>query len=396
MTLESVAGRVRLRRSRQRRAETGHLWIYEGEIEGVEGTPNAGDIVDVLSARGEFIGRGFFNPRSKIRARILTHRDEPLDRDFMARRIERAVALRRRVVTDTTAYRVVFGDGDRLSGLIVDRYGDVLVLQSLSAGIDARQGQLVELLLEHTGAAAVYERNDSRSRTLEGLPLRQGFVRGVAPPQIEIREGRARFLVDLARGQKTGWFCDQRENRLAAGALARGAEVLDVFCHTGGFGLHALIAGATSVLGIDGSTDALALARANAALNEVGDRADYREANAFDELRRLDAAGRRFDLVVLDPPAFARSKDAVAGALAGYKDINLSALGLVRPDGFLVSCSCTWHVDESMLWSAILDAARDAGRELRLLELRSQARDHPMLASMPETRYLKCFIMQVF
>jgi 23S rRNA (cytosine1962-C5)-methyltransferase len=327
---------------------------------------------------------------------VLTHQDEPIDRAFLARRIAGAVALRRRIVADATAYRVVFGDGDRLSGLIVDRYGDVLVLQSLSAGIDARQELLVDLLLDQTGAAAVYERNDGRARGLEGLPLRRGFVRGTAPTAIEIHEGVARFLVDIARGQKTGWFCDQRENRLAAGALARGAEVLDAFCHTGGFGVHALVGGAVSVLGIDGSADALAIAHANTALNGFAGRGDYRGADAFEELRRLYAQGRQFDLVVLDPPAFARSKDAVAGALAGYKDINLSALGLVRPDGFLVSCSCTWRVDEAMLWSAILDAARDARRELRLVEFRSQARDHPMLASMPETRYLKCFIMQVF
>jgi 23S rRNA (cytosine1962-C5)-methyltransferase len=394
-TVARVAGRVRLRRNRQRRAESGHHWIYEGEIDAVLGSPGAGDVVDVLSARGQFIGRGFFNPHSKIRARVLTHRDELLDRAFFARRIQSAVALRRRVVADATAYRVVFGDGDRLSGLIVDRYGDLLVLQSLSAGIDARQAELVEVLIEHTGATAAYERNDGRTRGLEGLSMRRGRVYGAAPTQVEIREGRARFLVDVERGQKTGWFCDQRENRLAAGSLAGGAEVLDVFCHTGGFGIHALAGGATSVLGIDGSGDAVAAARANAALNGFEGRAEYREADAFDELRRLYAQGRQFDMVILDPPAFARSKEAVGQALAGYKDINLSALGLVRPDGFLVSCSCTWHVDESMLWSAILEAARDARRELRLIEFRSQARDHPMLASMPETRYLKCFIIQV-
>jgi 23S rRNA (cytosine1962-C5)-methyltransferase len=202
--------------------------------------------------------------------------------------------------------------------------------------------------------------------------------------------------VDIARGQKTGWFCDQRENRLAAGALARGGHVLDAFCHTGAFGIHAALAGAASVTALDESADAIAAARANAERNGVAARFEFRAADAFDDLRRIHAAGRRYDLVILDPPAFARTKDAVPRAVAGYKEINLRAMKLLSPEGLLVSCSCSWHVDEGMFWPTVLDASQDAGRELRLIEFRSQARDHPMLAAMPETRYLKCLILQVF
>ena len=396
MPQASVAGRVRLHRNREARVAGGHLWVYEGEIGAVDGHPAAGDIVDVVTGRGGFIGRGYFNAASKIRVRILTHQDEPIDGSFFERRLRAAVALRHRVVSDATAFRLVFGEGDLLPGLVVDRYGDMLVMQALTAGMDRRQDVLADLLLRLTGATAIYLRNDAKTRTLEGLPLGQGFLRGGGPTAIEVREGPARFLVDIARGQKTGWFCDQRENRLAAAAMARGAEVLDAFCHTGAFGIHAALGGAPSVLGLDGGAEAVAMAQANAARNSLEARCTYREVDAFDELRRLDASGYRCDLAILDPPAFARTKAAVPKALAGYKEINLQAINLLRPEGMLVSCSCSWHVDEGMFWSAVLGAAQDARRDLRLIEFRSQARDHPMLAAMPETRYLKCLILQVF
>jgi 23S rRNA (cytosine1962-C5)-methyltransferase len=370
--------------------------VYEGEIAEAGGSLTAGDIVDVLSDRGAFLGRGYVNPASRIRVRILTHQPEPIGNDFFARRLEHAVALRRRVVRDTTAYRVVFGEGDLLPGLVVDRYGDTLVMQTLTAGMDRRQDLLADLLLRLTGAHAVYLRNDAKSRTLEGLPLGQGFIRGDGPVQVEVQEGPARFVVDIARGQKTGWFCDQRENRLAAAALAHGAEALDAFCHTGAFGIHAALAGAAAVTALDESAEAAAMARAHAVRNGVADRYVVRAADALGELRRLEASGYRCDLAVLDPPAFAKTKAAVTRALAGYKEINLRALRLLRPGGFLVSCSCSWHVDEGQFWSAVLDAARDAKRDLRLIEFRSQARDHPMLAAMPETRYVKCLILQTW
>lgn len=394
MAVDRVTARVRLRQDREPRITSGHLWVFEREIEAVDGSPQIGDLVDLVSHRGRFLGRGYFNPRSAIRVRLLTHRDEPIDAEFWARRIRAALALRRRVVDGATAYRLVFGEGDMLPGLVADRYADVLVVQTLTAGVDRRRDVIVDALAGLSGASAVYLRNDARSRLREGLPLYRQFARGEASTRIEIAEGPARFSVDIAAGQKTGWFCDQRENRLALAPFAGGARVLDVFCYSGAFGIHAALRGATSVVGLDVSHDAVGLAHAHAALNAVSDRCVFRAADAFDELRALQQAGQRFDLVVLDPPAFARSRRAVPEALAGYKEINLRAIRLLEPDGVLVSCSCSWHVDEQMLWTVILEAAHDARRDLRLIEFRSQARDHPMLAAMPETRYLKCFILQ--
>ncbi|MDH5641587.1 MAG: class I SAM-dependent rRNA methyltransferase, partial [Nitrospira sp.] len=231
---------------------------------------------------------------------------------------------------------------------------------------------------------------------LEGLPLERAFLRGGGATQVEIEEGRARFIVDVERGQKTGWFCDQRENRLATAKLAAGNEVLEVFCHTGAFGIHAALAGAASVEGVDSSEETLALARRHAAHNQVERQCTYRKADAFEEMRDLVKAGRRYDLVILDPPAFARSKQALPRALAGYKDVNLLGLKLLKPEGFLVTSSCSHPVSEEDLWTSIRLAARDAKREIRLIEQRGQGPDHPVLASMPETRYLKCFIVQAF
>jgi 23S rRNA (cytosine1962-C5)-methyltransferase len=396
MAQERVTGRIRLRRGREDRVVAGHLWVYQGEIADVRGELAPGDIVDVVSARGRFLGRGYVNPISQIRVRILTHAEEPIDEPFWMGRLRAALALRRRVVADTTAWRLVFSEGDLLPGLVVDCYGDVLVMQTLTAGADRRREMLADLLQHLTGAAAIYLRNDARSRTLEGLAREQGFIRGSGATAIDIQEGPARFRVDIARGQKTGWFCDQRENRLAVAPLTRGLRVLDVFCHTGAFGIQAAAAGAASVLGVEASAEAVAAAQAHALRNGVADRCTYRQADAFEELRRLDAAGWRADVIILDPPAFARTKAAVPRALAGYKEVNLRAIKLLPSEGILVSCSCSWHVDEAMFWGAVLDAARDAGRDLRLIEFRSQARDHPMLAAMPETRYLKCLVLQVF
>ncbi len=376
--------------------EPGHLWIYAGYVESVSGKPVAGDVVDVLAPNGRFFARGLYNPASKIRVRILSFEDEPITEQFWKNRLAQAVRLRQKIVTGTNAYRLVYGEADRLPGLVVDRYDDVLVMQTLSAGMDRRKDLLADLLCQESGATRVYLRNDAKSRALEGLPVERGFLRGRGATTIEVQEGTARFLVDIERGQKTGWFCDQRENRLVAARFAAGAEVLEVFAHTGAFGIHAALAGAKSVEGLDVSEEALVLARSHAALNKVEDRCLYRMADAFDEMRKLERSGRRYDLVLLDPPAFARSKQAVPRALAGYKDVNLLGMKLTKPEGFLVTSSCSHHVTEQELWTGIRLAARDAKRQIRLLEQRGQASDHPILATMPETRYLKCFILQVF
>lgn len=396
MTIQDDSSRGRVRLSRTRALEEfGHLWIYAGYVEEVSGEPVSGDVVDVMAPSGRFYARGLYNPDSKIRVRILTFDDEPITEQFWRGRLAQAVRLRRKIVTGTNGYRLIYGEADRLPGLVVDRYDDVLVMQTLSSGMDRRKELLADLLCQESGATRVYLRNDAKSRTLEGLPVEKGFLRGGGATTIEIQEGSARFLVDIERGQKTGWFCDQRENRLVAARFAAGAEVLEVFAHTGAFGIHAALAGAKSVEGLDVSEEALVLARNHAALNRVEDRCVYRAADAFDEMRKLDRAGRRYDLVLLDPPAFARSKQAVPRALAGYKDVNLLGIRLTKPEGFLVTSSCSHHVTEQELWTGIRLAARDAKRQVRLLEQRGQAGDHPILATMPETRYLKCFVLQV-
>ena len=393
-TTDRPTAHVRLN-SQRSPERPGHLWIYAGHLDQVTGQPAAGDLIDVLTPTGRFYGRGFYNPSSKIRVRLLTFDDEPIHEAFWRSRIQAAIRLRQRVVSQTNAYRLIYGEGDRLPGLIVDRYDQTLVLQTSSYGMDRRKDLLADLLAKEVNAAAVFLRNDAKSRRLEGLASERGFLRGGGTTQVDIREGGARFVVDVERGQKTGWFCDQRENRLAAARLASGSEVLEVFCHTGAFGIHAALAGATSVEGLDVSEDSLALAREHARLNRVEERCSYRAADAFDEMRSLVKSGRRYDFVMLDPPAFARSRQALSGALAGYKDINLLGIKLARPEGFVVTSSCSHPVSAEDLWTAIRLAARDAKREIRLIEQRGQSADHPVLASMPETRYLKCFILQV-
>ncbi|HET9605472.1 MAG TPA: class I SAM-dependent rRNA methyltransferase [Nitrospira sp.] len=391
---ETPTGVVTLARANEI-AGTGHLWIYAGFVHAVRGQPVTGDLVDVVMPSGRFYARGLYNPASKIRIRILTFQEEPITPAFWRERIAQAVRLRTRIASETTAYRLIYGEADRLPGLIVDRYDDVLVMQTLSSGMDRRKEMLADLLCEATASARVYLRNDAKSRLLEGLSPVTGFLRGDGGTTIEVREGAARFLVDIARGQKTGWFCDQRENRLAAARLTAGKQVLEVFCHTGAFGIQAALAGASHVEGLDVSEEALILAREHARLNGVQERCSYRAADAFEELRRLEQSGRQFDVVLLDPPAFARSKQAVPRALSGYKDINLLGIRLTKPEGIVVTSSCSHHVSDADLWKAVGRAAQDAKRSVRLLEQRGQASDHPILATMPETRYLKCFIMQV-
>ena len=391
---ETPTGVVTLARANEV-AGTGHLWIYAGFVHAVRGQPVTGDLVDVVMPSGRFYARGLYNPASKIRVRILTFQEEPISPAFWRERIAQAVRLRTRIASETTAYRLIYGEADRLPGLIVDRYDDVLVMQTLSSGMDRRKEMLADLLCEATASARVYLRNDAKSRLLEGLSPVTGFLRGDGGTTIEVREEAARFLVDIARGQKTGWFCDQRENRLAAARLTGGKQVLEVFCHTGAFGIQAALAGASHVEGLDVSEEALILAREHARLNGVQERCSYRAADAFEELRRLEQTGRQFDVVLLDPPAFARSKQAVPRALSGYKDINLLGIRLTKPEGIVVTSSCSHHVSDADLWKAVGRAAQDAKRSVRLLEQRGQASDHPILATMPETRYLKCFIMQV-
>ena len=387
---------VKLTRNRPHRATAGHPWIYKSEVENITGDYRPGDIVEVVDAKNKFLGRGYINPASQILIRLLTRdASEKIDREFFVRRIKAAVEYRRRVVRDTDAYRLIFAEADFLPALIVDKFGETLVVQTLALGIDIHKETIIDILDGLLNPSGIYERNDVGVRELEGLPLKSGFLKG-SDPLVEINENGMAFLVDLEGGQKTGYFLDQRENRMALMGLAQGARVLDCFCHTGTFSVYAAHYGAAEVHGIDIAAPALAVAEKNADRNGFGGFCRFREGNAFDELRALEKAGEKFDLVILDPPAFTKSRQALEGAVRGYKEINLRAMKLLPPGGFLVTCSCSFHMSEDLFLEVILDAARDAGRQLRLVELRRQAKDHPMLLASAETHYLKCAILQVW
>lgn len=376
------------------RAREGHPWVFASEIEKIGGEFAPGDVVTVVDHRGRFVGRGFINPASFIRVRLLTHRDEQVDEDFWLKRLRAAWELRRPFWGES-AFRVVFAESDGLPGLVVDRFGPWLVVQTLALGVDRRRDFLIEALRSLTGCEGVFVRNDAPVRELEGLPIESGPAPGTPPdlpPRVQVAEGDVRFWVDVAAGQKTGHFLDQRFNRMAAARLAPGARVLDAFSYTGGFAIHAARAGAREVVGVEASAWAVELARENAGLNGVADRCRFQEGNAFDVLRALDQERERFDLIILDPPAFARSREALEGALRGYKEINLRALRLLNPGGYLVTSSCSSHLDPDTFLGVVAAAAHDAGRRVVVLEARGQPPDHPILLGYPESRYLKCLI----
>ncbi|AZR73832.1 SAM-dependent methyltransferase [Anoxybacter fermentans] len=386
---------VILRKRKNRRIENGHPWIYDNEILKIEGEVKPGDIVNVLNHARSFIGRGYINPNSKIRIRLLTREDEEIDRNFFRRRITRAWEYRKRFY-DTSSCRVIFGEADFLPGLIVDKFGDYLVIQTLALGIDQYKEMIVELLDEIIQPKGIYERNDVPVRELEGLPQKKGFLKGEFDTVVEIEENGIRMLVDLAEGQKTGYFLDQKENRAAIEPLVRDALVLDCFCHTGAFTLHALHYGAREVTAVDISEQAIDFVKKNVALNGYEDRVKYEVANAFDLLREYADRGEKFDVVILDPPAFCKSRSAIEGAKRGYKEINLRGMKIVKPGGFLVTASCSHYMYPEIFTEVILDAAADAGKQLRLVEYRYQSKDHPILMSYRESLYLKFFIYQVF
>ena len=382
-----------LRKTRETRVRGGHPWIYASEIEKVEGAFENGDVVDVRDFRGKFIGRGFYNPNSQISLRILTRNDEPCDREFFARRIQDAWDYRRRLC-DPQSCRLIYSESDFLPGLVVDKFGDVLVLQSLSLGVERVKDMIADLLMEIVRPAGIWERSDVPVRRLEGMEQTTGLLRGEVPDLVEMRENGILFGVDVKHGQKTGFFLDQKENRAAIAPLCPGARVLECFCHNGSFSLHAAKFGAASVLGVDISEEALEVARENARRNGL-ENVRFEAHNCFDHLRELTDAGEQFDLVVLDPPAFTKNKAALQSALRGYKEINLRGLKLVRPGGFLVTCSCSQHVLTEMFQDMVNQAARDAKKRIRLVEYRTQAKDHPILPQSIETKYLKCMILQV-
>ncbi|HYO90121.1 MAG TPA: class I SAM-dependent rRNA methyltransferase, partial [Pyrinomonadaceae bacterium] len=350
------------------RARAGHLWIYRSDISDARGVAG-GSIVRVTEERGRFVGQALWSDRSEISLRLLTLRDEVIDREWWRNRLRAAATRRTQIATEANAYRLVYSEGDLLPSLIVDVYDRVLVLQTLSQGSEALKSMLVELLAEEFRPLAIVERNDVRVRQLEGLELLTSVLYGSVPDELEIVQHGVRFRIHPLGGQKTGSFLDQRENRLAARMVAHG-RALDCFTFNGAFALH-LSPACESVLGLDISEDALAEARLNAELNSAHN-VEFRAANVFDALREMEAAGEQFDTIVLDPPAFAKNRASVQKAARGYKEINLRALKLLRPGGVLITCTCSYHMSEKMFLEIVADAGRDARRRLQLIEKRTQ------------------------
>ena len=371
------------------RVRAGHPWIYRSDVSDLQA--GRGEVVEVRDGRGALLGRALSSSESQITLRMLTRDDTPVDRAFWKARLASAIAVRDRLGLDATAMRLVHGEADLLPSLVVDRYDDVLVVQTLSQGTDAQRETIVSLLVELLRPRGVLLRNDPKVRTLEGLPQEIALAYGEVPDQVEVREGPVTYLADPWRGQKTGLFLDQSENHAAAARYARG-RALDAFSYHGGFALR-LSPLVDHVLALDSSADAVAAIAANAARQGMAN-IEAREANVFDALRELERGDDRFDTIVLDPPAFAKHKGAVPKAISGYKDINLRALRLLKPGGHLVTCTCSAHVDEGMFGGIILSAATDAQIPVVVVEKRMQARDHPVLLSVPETYYLKCFVLR--
>jgi 23S rRNA (cytosine1962-C5)-methyltransferase len=384
-----IEGPVVVSRKGQARVEGGHPWVFRSDVVR-DGGASPGAIVRVEDPRGRPLGFAFWSSRSEIRLRML-ERGETLPDSFLLERIDRALAWRETVAEGAEACRLVHGEGDGLPSLVVDRYGEHLSVQTLSQATERLKAEIVSLLVERLGPRGVVERNDPRVRTLEGLEQRVGVLHGDVPPTIEVREGEVRLGVDLLKGQKTGLFLDQRENHVAARFYARG-RALDGFCYDGGFALQ--IAGrCESVTAVDLSAEALERLRSNAARSGLAN-VEARDANVFDLLRSADDAGERYDTVVLDPPAFAKSRGAVEKAVRGYKEINLRALRILRPGGCLITCSCSYHVHEDDFEAILADAAADVGVPTVVVEKRRQARDHPVLLGVPETCYLKCLVLR--
>jgi len=378
-----------------RNAENGHPWIYTNEIEGYDGEYTNGDVVEVYNFRGSFIGKGYVNDISKITIRILTRdKNEEIDENFFRIRLKNAWEYRKKVI-DTSSCRFVFGESDFLPGLTIDKYEDYYVIQSLALGIDRYKQIIVKILLEEYGAKGVYERSDSRIRELEGMEIQKGFLSEPFDTKISIKENGVKYIVDIENGQKTGFFLDQKENRKAIHKICKGADVLDCFTHTGSFALNAGISGAKSVLGLDISDLAISAARQNAVLNNLDTIVKFECLNVFDVLHEWAKEDRKYDVVILDPPAFTKSRDSVKGAVRGYKEINLRGLKLLKPGGFLVTCSCSHFMKPELFKETIQSAAIDAKKTLRQVEFRSQACDHPILWNSDESYYLKFYIFQV-
>jgi len=383
---------VRLTPKGWRWRQRGHPWIFRDDVLLPREGLNSGDLVAVADPHGRFLGQAFYSALSRIALRFVSDREVRADPDFWRERLQRAWAWRQKMVQNSNAYRLIFGEADGFPGLVVDNYAGHLVVQSLHPGMERLLPWLKEVFLETLDPLSITLRHDVEVRRLEGLPLEVQTVYGQLPERVEVREGPVRFLADLRRGQKTGLFLDQRDNRLAAAVWSRG-EVLDAFAYQGGFGLH-LASKAQRVTLVESSEAALSLAQANARLNGF-DNLEFIRENVFDYLKKAGQQGRRFDLIVLDPPAFAKSRAERPGALRGYREINRRAFQLLREGGILITSSCSYNLSEEEFVEVVRRAAADAGRQARLVEKRGAAKDHPVLLSLPESSYLKCLILAV-
>jgi 23S rRNA (cytosine1962-C5)-methyltransferase len=373
------------------RVRSGHPWVYRSDVAGAEG--ESGDVVRVTDRRGAFLGLAFFNPKSEISLRMATREAEPVDEGWFRGRLKDALAYRKSLKIDADAYRVLHAEADGVPGLVVDRYGEYLVVQVGSAAVERRLGWVVTALEDLLAPAGILLRADSLARRREGLDTGVRLLSGEVPESVVVREGPVRYRAHLWKGQKTAAFLDQRENHLAAGFYAGEAgRVLDVFSYAGGFALHAARR-ASSVEAVDSSGAALEAARDNAVLNGLGN-VTFTRKNAFDSLRERSDAGEQYDAVILDPPAFAKTKRDLPAAIRAYKEINLRAIKLLRPGGVLVSCSCSYHFSREIMEGTLRSAAADAGAAMRVREWRGQAADHPEILTVPETRYLKCAILE--
>lgn len=376
-----------------------HPWVFSGAVARVEGEPENGDTVQLRSAQGAFLGWASYNAQSQITARVWSWAEnQPVDADFFRSKIMAAIVSRKTLIPQQhdSGMRLIHGESDGLPGLIVDQYGPVLVMQISSSGAERWRDTCADILQELCAPVCIYERSDADARTLEGLPMRNGVLRGSLPPTVVIEEHGLRFLVDVAHGQKTGFYLDQRDNRAWVGSLAQDKEVLNCFCYSGGFSLNALRGGAKSILSIDSSVEALQLAQRNVELNGLPDRnAEWLCADVFTALRKLRDQNRKFDLIILDPPKFAPTAAFAEKAARGYKDINLLGFKLLRPGGMLATFSCSGGINDDLFQKIIAGAALDAGVDAQIVRKLHAAPDHPVLLSFPESAYLKGLILQI-
>ena len=390
-----MASKVYLIPGKEKRVYSRHPWVFRSDIHHTEGPCAPGDVVSIYSDKGRFLAKAFYNPNSQIALRILTWQDEEIDRAFIFRRVHEAVKYRR-TFADLRSCRLIFAESDRLPALIADVFGSTVVIQCMSLGMERFKQDVIDAIVEEIHPDGIWERDDIPVRKLEGMEMKTGLLYGNVPDRVEMTENGILFLVDVKEGQKTGFFLDQKENRAAIAPFVKDRKVLDCFTHTGSFALHAAHYGAADVTGVDISDYACEFASANARLNGFGDNVRFVTANAFDLLSEQSKAGQKYDVIILDLPAFTKTRSAVESALRGYKEINLRAMKMVVPGGYLVSCSCSQHVTPDLFKKMIQDAAYDARVSLRQVEFRSQGKDHPILPSAPETEYLKCGIYQVF